>query len=95
MPTRSLPLIVAYLLAARAFGLGAEDVGPRPVRWDYERHPVRIAPPPALPGPLSFQGETVSAFDGYGAQGVRPGATRAWRVSGLPSEESPHACEID
>jgi len=64
------------------------------VRWSYIDSPVKITESPAGPSPvLGLCAQ--SAFDGYGAQGARPAAVRAWHQATLPKADSPISCEID
>lgn len=85
-----------YVLIAAVVVLltGIIPAGAKPVAWDYVKKPVKAAEGAehAL-GVLG--GSTQAAFDGYGAQGERPAAVRAWFTGAAPSDESPAVCEID
>lgn len=65
-----------------------------PAKWDYVAHPVKVTENRPAPSPVLGM-EVASAFDGFGAQGTRPAAVRAWNQAALPTAESPISCEID
>jgi hypothetical protein len=63
-------------------------------KWDYVNHPVTVTE--NKPSPSHDLGQEVkSAFDGYGAQGEKPAAVRAWQQNVAPTPESPIAVEVD
>ena len=83
------------MLAAIAFSVyTCSRAEAEAVKWDYVAHPVTVTE--NRPAPQPELGQCVaSAFDGYGAQGTRPAAVRAWRQPTNPTDTSPVSCEID
>ena len=65
-------------------------------RWDYVAHPVAVDGDVLAELSLSADFKIAArAFDGYGAQGARPAAVRAWQVDGRPNPAKPASCVID
>ncbi len=82
--TKHVVMTLVMLLSVPAARPG---VCAEPVRFDYTKHPV--VAPPNVPVPELELTNVCRAFDGYGAQGSRPGAVARW------VKELPAVCELD
>lgn len=66
-----------------------------PCKWDYTRHPIKVLSETAAPLDTLVGVRAESAFDGFGAQGSRPGAGWFWHQITLPTPEKPYVVELD
>ncbi|MEI6915537.1 MAG: hypothetical protein WCL39_10425, partial [Armatimonadota bacterium] len=76
-----------------AIGASASSMS-APMKWDYVRKPVQVTE--NRPAPLPVFGLSVAgAFDGFGATGSSPAATKGWVQNPGPSDGKPVSCDID
>ena len=87
---------LSYIAFGALFGFAEMNAySNEPVKWDYQKNPVKATEnhPASALAVLGVQVE--SAFDGFGAQGTKPGANRCWQQMGLPADNAPFIAEID
>lgn len=90
---KQLPSFAGAFLIVIGLWLPSEATA-QPVKWDYTQHAVKVTENRAALD-LGIGLCAASAFDGYGAQGSAPAASRAWLQKTVPTEQNPLACEID
>jgi hypothetical protein len=85
-PSARSAFTVATLLLAFA------DTSRSAEKWNYKKNPVKILESTSA-NDIGLYARL--AFDGYGADNVRPGAANMWFQPGKPKDDAPFFCVID
>jgi len=86
LPIHIIALAVVILVVSHGGSTAA-------AKWDYTSHPVTVTEDRESPPPWYYFA-VAYAFDGAGAQGSKPGSSRAW-LQAAPTGDAPVSCEID